>query len=74
MNCPGKEKKNKSINLNTAETAEYQQWVNLLKEICDIQSTLKKHPNQKGLKKARSKAYNVLADIQALIEAIDHND
>ena len=64
-------KTGKEINLNTVETAEYQNWIHLLEGICVIQTALKENPNMKGLKQARSSAYNVLADIQMLMDSIE---
>ena len=61
----------KAMDLNTVETEEYQQWLNVLKGVCAIQTALKENPNSKGLKQARSAAYNVLADIQMLTEALE---
>lgn len=55
-------------NLNTKDTEEYEQWLALLKEIRAIHDTLQNEPNAKGLKLARSLAYNILADIHSLIE------
>ena len=54
--------------LNTKDTEEYEQWLSLLKEIRAIHDTLQNEPNAKGLKLARSLAYNILADIHALID------
>ena len=56
------------IDLNTKDTEEYEQWIALLKEIRAIHETLQNEPNAKGLKMARSLAYNILADIHALID------
>ena len=64
-------KTGKEINLNTVETAEYQNWIHLLEGICTIQTTLKENPDMKGLKQARSSAYNLLADIQVLMDSIE---
>ena len=61
----------RAIDLSTVETAEYQQWIRLLEGVCSIQSALKEHPNVKGLKQARAKAYNVLADIQVLVDSLE---
>ena len=62
----------KNTDFNTVETIEYHQWVHLLEEVCSIQTALKENPNAKGLKQARSAAYNVLADIQMLVDALEH--
>lgn len=62
----------KNTDFNTGETVEYYQWVRLFEEVCSIQSALKENPNAKGLKQARSAAYNVLADIQMLADALEH--
>jgi len=62
------------IDLNTTETVEYQKWLQILEGICSIQSALKDNPNAKGLKQARSKAYNVLADIQMLMDSLDNQE
>lgn len=62
----------KEIDLNTLETAEYHGWIRLLEEICAIQTALKINPNVKGLKLARSSAYNALADIQILMDLIEN--
>ena len=56
------------IDLNTKDTEEYEQWLALLKEIRAIHETLQNEPNSKGLRLARSLAYNILADIHALID------
>jgi len=56
------------IDLNTADTDEYKNWLALLSEISRIQDALKNNPNKKGLKLARSHAYNLLADIQAMLD------
>ena len=56
------------IDLNTKDTEEYAQWLSLLKEIRAIHETLQDQPNSTGLKLARSLAYNILADIHALID------
>ncbi len=56
------------INLNTAETSEYKEWLALMKELRLIHDVLKKAPNAEGLKLARSHAYNILADIHDLLE------
>jgi len=55
------------IDLNTKDTEEYAQWLALIKEIQAIQDALKNEPNARGLKVARSLAYNILADIHELI-------
>jgi hypothetical protein len=71
----GKMDKNKDIkntDFNTIETVEYHQWVRLLEEVCLIQLALKENQNTEGLKQARSAAYNVLADIQMLVDALEH--
>ena len=62
------------IDLNTKDTEEYEQWLALLKEIKEIHSTLQNAPNAKGLKMARSLAYNILADIHALIDKSESNE
>ena len=62
----------KNTDFNTIETVEYHQWVRLFEEVCSIQSALKENQNAKGLKLARSAAYNVLADIQMLVDALEH--
>ena len=56
------------IDLNTKDTEEYEQWLALLKEIRAVHEALQTHPNAKGLKMARSLAYNILADIHSLID------
>jgi len=56
------------VDLDTEDTEEYEQWLALLKEIQAIHQTLQAEPNSKGLKMARSLAYNILADIHALID------
>gem|GEM_PF-4185776 len=56
------------IDLNTKDTEEYEQWLALLKEIKEIHTTLQSEPNAMGLRLARSLAYNILADIHALID------
>jgi len=56
------------IDLNTKDTEEYRQWLALLGEIRAIHEALKNEPNTKGLKLARSLAYNILADIHELID------
>jgi hypothetical protein len=63
--------KQKEINLNSVETAEYHNWIRMLEEVCAIQTALKENPNVKGLKQARSSAYNLLADIQVLMDSIE---
>lgn len=60
------------INLNTAETNEYKEWLALMKEIRLIHEALKKEPNATGLKMARSHAYNILADIHELLEIAEN--
>ena len=59
------------IDLNTKDTDEYKQWLELLREIRAIHETLQNEPNSKGLKLARSLAYNILADIHSLIDQVD---
>ncbi len=59
------------IDLNTRDTDEYKQWLALLKEIKSIHQTLQNEPNAKGLKMARSIAYNILADIHELLDQAD---
>ena len=59
------------IDLNTRDTDEYKQWLALLKEIKSIHQTLQNEPNAKGLKMARSIAYNILADIHELLDQSD---
>jgi len=66
-----KNKDIKSTDFNTGETVEYQQWVRLFEQICLIQTALRENPNARGLKQARSAAYNVLADIQMLSDALE---
>ncbi|MCW8964044.1 MAG: hypothetical protein OQL16_09620 [Gammaproteobacteria bacterium] len=56
------------IDLNTADTDEYKSWLALLSEISRIQDALKNNPNKEGLRLARSHAYNLLADIQAMLD------
>ena len=56
------------IDLNTVETDEYKHWLALLGEISRIQDALKNNPNKEGLRLARSHAYNLLADIQAMLD------
>ena len=56
------------IDLNTADTDEYREWLALLNELSQIQAVLRDNPNKKGLKIARSHAYNLLADIQILLD------
>ena len=56
------------IDLNTADTDEYREWLALLNELSQIQAVLRDNPNRKGLKIARSHAYNLLADIQILLD------
>ena len=56
------------IDLNTADTDEYKSWLALLSEISRIQDALKNNPNKEGLKLARSHAYNLLADIQSMLD------
>jgi len=58
------------MDLNTVQAGEYQHWMLLLNEVCSIQEILKLHPNVQGLDQARSLAYNVLADIQMLMDSI----
>lgn len=59
------------IDLNTEDTDEYKNWLALLAEIGRIQGALKDNPNKMGLKLARSHAYNLLADIQSLLDLED---
>lgn len=56
------------MDLNTVDTREYRRWLALLSEISRIQDALKENPNQRGLRLARSHAYNLLADIQSLLD------
>jgi len=56
------------IDLNTADTDEYKSWLALLSEISRIQDALKNNPNKEGLRLARSHAYNLLADIQSMLD------
>jgi len=56
------------IDLNTNDTEEYEQWLALIKEIRAIHDALQEEPNVRGLKMARSLAYNILADIHELID------
>jgi hypothetical protein len=60
------------IDLNTADTDEYRHWLALLAELSRIQDALKNNPNKKGLRLARSHAYNLLADIQAMLDVVEH--
>jgi hypothetical protein len=71
VNCKNNGKNNQPVDLNTEETEEYQHWIRLMKEICNIQKALRKNPNREGLEQARTRAYNVLADIQIIIDMID---
>ncbi|MCW8962732.1 MAG: hypothetical protein OQL16_02970 [Gammaproteobacteria bacterium] len=59
------------IDLNTKDTEEYKEWLSLLKEIRAIHEALQNEPNANGLKLARSLAYNILADIHALIDKVE---
>lgn len=59
------------IDLNTKDTEEYEQWLSLLREIRAVHEALQDNPNAKGLKMARSIAYNILADIHALIDKVE---
>lgn len=59
------------MELNTVDTQEYRRWLALLSEITNIQDAIKQNPNQKGLRLARSHAYNLLADIQSLLDYQD---
>ena len=63
--------KQKEINLNSVETAEYHNWIRMPEEVCAIQTALKENPNAKGLKQARSSAYNLLAYIHVLMDSIE---
>ena len=56
------------VDLNTADTDEYRNWLALLNELTQIQQVLKNNPNKKGLRIARSHAYNLLADIQIILD------
>ena len=56
------------IDLNTADTEEYKHWLAILAELSRIQDALKDNPNEQGLKLARSHAYNLLADIQSMLD------
>ncbi len=56
------------IDLNTEDTDEYKQWLAILAELSRIQDALKDNPNKEGLKLARSHAYNLLADIQSMLD------
>ncbi len=67
----GNNKMRIQTDLNTVEVTEYQQWINLLEGVCLMHVILKEHPNAKGLRQARSAAYNVLADIQMLVDSIE---
>lgn len=62
------------IDLNTRDTKEYEQWLSLLREIKEIHTTLQSEPNARGLKLARSLAYNILADIHALIDEAESSE
>jgi len=62
------------IDLNTKDTEEYEQWLALLREIKEIHTTLQNEPNARGLKMARSLAYNILADIHALIDKAESGE
>lgn len=59
------------IDLNTADTDEYRHWLALLRELTRIQDALKNNPNKEGLRLARSHAYNLLADIQSMLDRVD---
>ena len=61
-----------NTDFNTIETVEYHQWIRLFNEVCSIQTALKENPNAKGLRQARYAAYNVLADIQMLTDALEN--
>ena len=61
------------IDLNTKDTEEYEQWLALLREVRAVHEALQNNPNAKGLKLARSLAYNILADIHALIDKAEQN-
>ena len=58
------------VNLNTVDTQEYREWLALLEQIGKIQDTLKNNPNEKGLKMARSHAFNLISGIQSLLESV----
>lgn len=60
--------------MDTNEITEYQHWVRLIREVCDIHTILERHPDKRGLEQARGKAYNVLADIQIIMDMINHNE
>lgn len=62
------------MGLNTVQANEYQHWMLLLNGVCSIQEILKLHPNVQGLDQARSVAYNVLADIQILMDSLHKQD
>lgn len=62
------------VDLNTKDTEEYKQWLSLLREIRSIQETLQNEPNSNGLRLARSLAYNILADIHALIDQVEAHE
>lgn len=64
--------KHESDKLNTDEIAEYQHWVRMVREVCEIRTVLERHPDKQGLEQARSKAYNVLADIQIIMDMMAH--
>ena len=59
------------IDLNTADTDEYRHGLALLRELTRIQDALKNNPNKEGLRLARSHAYNLLADIQTMLDRVD---
>ena len=56
--------------LNTVELDECQSWIDLLEDVCAMQITLKENPNMKGLQQARTSIYNILANIQVLMDSV----
>ena len=59
------------LNLNLVDCQMRLHWDRLNEEVLSMQSILNSNPDLKGLKLARSKMYNVIADIQLLTDMLD---
>jgi len=59
------------IDLNTVETVEYKRWIALMNGVSNIYAALRKNPNDRCLKLARSHAFNLISDIQLMLEMVE---
>jgi hypothetical protein len=60
-----------TIDLSKLESIEHRYWVRIIEGVSNMNSTLRQQPNMKGLKQARSTGFNVLTDVQMLLDYIE---